>query len=202
MSTSFTMLEKLSIITILHKFSIRCFLSSPSGTPIKQKLIHLKLSKKLLNYSHSFWFRCFLFPYLPNLSVPLLHPQYWCWPVMCSSFQLLHSSFLTSSFLCFLLLLKFSLSSATLPISLLTILISSVLNYASSRLIVFILFSSSEVLFCSFIWDMSVSSFWLSPYVPFCVLGRTALSPGLDRMTSCSRCPMGVKWHNIPIHLT
>ena len=52
-------------------------------------------------------------------------------------------------------LLNFSLSSSMLLLSSLNILITSVLNSASDRLLVSILFSSfSGVLFYSFIWAM------------------------------------------------
>ena len=83
-------------------------------------------------------------------------------------------------------LLKFSLSF-------LSILISGVVNFASGRLLAFILFSSfSVVLSCSFIWYMFLCvSFWLPPCVYFYVLGKAALSLSLGRMVLCSRCPVG-----------
>ena len=68
----------------------------------------------------------------------------------------------------------------------------SVLNFVSSRLLVSILFSSfSGVFVLSFGTCFFVSSFCLSTYVCFYLLGRTAMSLGLGRVPLCSRCPVG-----------
>ena len=85
------------------------------------------------------------------------------------------------------------LSSSTLPLSLLSIFIASILSSASGRLLVSIFCSFfSGILFCCFIWEIFL---WLlilaaSLYL-FCVLDRAAMSVGLDRVAWCSRCPVG-----------
>ena len=59
-------------------------------------------------------------------------------------------------------------------LSYLSILINSVLNSASDRLLIFVLFNSfSGVLICFFV------SFWQPPCVYFYVLGRAAMTPCL-----------------------
>ena len=68
-----------------------------------------------------------------------------------------------------------------------SILITSLLNSEFGRLSPFYLVLSLE--FCSVL--SFVSSFCLSPCVCFCVLGRSAMSPGLDRLALCSRHPRG-----------
>ena len=80
------------------------------------------------------------------------------------------------------MLLKFTLSS-------LSILIISVLNAASSSLLVSILFSSfSGVLFFHLAHVCLLS---LATYVCFHALGRAAMSPRLCRVDQYSRCPAG-----------
>ena len=70
--------------------------------------------------------------------------------------------------------------------------IASVLNSASCRLLVSILFNSfPRVLFFSFIWAIFLCSFGLHPCVSFYVLGRIAMSPGFSKVAFCSRCPAG-----------
>ena len=91
-----------------------------------------------------------------------------------------------SFFTCTISLSKFSLSC-------LSILITSILNPVSGRLIVSTLFSSF-LEFCSilsFRICFFVSSFWLPLCTFFYLLGRSALSPSLGRMALCSRCPVG-----------
>nr|KAF6435824.1 hypothetical protein HJG63_012547 [Rousettus aegyptiacus] len=118
---------------------------------------------------------------------------------MCSSSQILYSSFLIVSFLyfpfqfyVFYLFLKFSLSSSTLPLSSLSTLITSILNSASGRLLISILFSS----FPELCFVLSFRSYFLSSHfgcLPVCfyVLGRAPKSPSLRRVGLCSRCPVG-----------
>ena len=103
---------------------------------------------------------------------------------MYTMFQLFHSSFLTDFlfsvfiFMFPIFLLKTSLRSSILLLSLLSILITSVLNPASGKLSPFCLVLSLEF-YCVLLFETSfVSSFWLPPYVCFCVLGRAAMSPG------------------------
>ena len=96
----------------------------------------------------------------------------------------------------FFMLLRFSLSS-------LSILITSVLNTACSRLLVSILVSSfSGVLFYFFIWAMvfgllilaaslCVEGFFVCCFVFFYVSGRDTMCPRLGRVDQCSRCSIG-----------
>ena len=70
---------------------------------------------------------------------------------------------------------------------------TSVLNSASARLHISILFSTfSGVLFYSFIWGTFFSLLILAACVCYYVLGRAATSSGLGRMTYiCGRCLVG-----------
>ena len=74
----------------------------------------------------------------------------------------------------FFMLMKYQLSSLSIYI------ITSVLNCASNRLLISILFSSFfVVLLGSFIWAIFLCSFWQPPCVCFYILGRAALTPVL-----------------------
>ena len=75
-------------------------------------------------------------------------------------------------------------------LSSLSILITRVLNYISSRLLVSILFSSfSGILFCAFIWDMFLCFLILA--ASLCLfLSRAAMSSGLCRVALCSKYPV------------
>ncbi|KAF6119831.1 hypothetical protein HJG60_010217 [Phyllostomus discolor] len=134
-------------------------------------LIHLKLSQRLLTLSSLLWIlfssccsnlvffvsSCskMLILYSPS-SIPLLIPCKLFFTSV-SVFFISDSSFFMV-FISVFMLLKFSLSSSTLPPSSLSILISSVLNSASGTLLVSIC-SFSGVLVCSFIWDICLSFF-------------------------------------------
>nr|KAF6485448.1 hypothetical protein HJG63_010646 [Rousettus aegyptiacus] len=127
---------------------------------------------------------------------------------MFSSFQLLHSLFLTGSLLCFL-----APFLCFLLVSFLTEFICSSPKFteylynqcfASGRSLVSILFSSflefSPVL--SFGTCFFVSSFWLPPCICFYVLGKIFKTPGLNRMVLCIiRCPVGPSGTVDPGHL-
>ncbi|KAF6130937.1 hypothetical protein HJG60_007876 [Phyllostomus discolor] len=74
--------------------------------------------------------------------------------------------------------------------SYLSILITIVLNFASDRLHIFILFSSfSGILFCSFTWAIFHCLLNLAASLCFCVcvLGRAALIPCLSSMAYCRK---------------
>ena len=90
-------------------------------------------------------------------------------------------------------MLKFSVSSSTLPLSSLSILITSVLNSASGRLLVSTLLSSFSE-FCSVLSFgpcFLVSSFWQPPCVCFYILGRATISPSLGGVALSSRYSAG-----------
>ena len=72
------------------------------------------------------------------------------------------------------------LSSSALPLSSLSILITSVLNSASGRLLVSILFSSfSRAFFFFHLGHVPLSSHFVCSLCFFYVLGRASMSPGL-----------------------
>ena len=56
MSISFTKLGKFSFIIFSNKVSTSCYSSSPSGTPMIQMLVCLKLSQRFLSLSFFFFF--------------------------------------------------------------------------------------------------------------------------------------------------
>ena len=87
-------------------------------------------------------------------------------------------------------LCKFSVSSSTLPLSLLSILITSVLYSVSGRLSPFYLVPF--LVFCSFIWEnFFVSLFWLSLCVCVCLLGRSCyVSWSWQHDLLCGSCSM------------
>ena len=98
------------------QLSIPCSLSSPSGNPVMRMFYTLCCPKGPLNYYFlEFFFTfcslllfftligCLLLPCLKNRWFsPLLHPTYYLFSLVSSSFQILSSSFLISSFLLFL----------------------------------------------------------------------------------------------------
>ena len=137
-SISFTKLGKFSFIIFSSGVPIPCSFSSPSGTPMMGMLDCLKLSQRLLSLSSFFLFYCGPYYWFDSW----LHPLYCCSSVNCSLFPLVYPLFLTGYFF---MLLRSSLSS-------LSIFITSILNSASHRWFISILFSSlSGVLICSFI---------------------------------------------------
>ena len=148
-------------------------LSSSSGTPEMQMLVHLKLSRTLLTLSsrldsffYLFWLGvfCFLIFQIANFIVtsstlPL---------IACKLFFISVSVSLISDWSFFML--RFPLNS-------LRILRTSVLNSASSRLHV----PFCLVLFLEFCFIVSFRTFffvllWQPPCFRFCVLGRVAPS--------------------------
>nr|KAF6416284.1 hypothetical protein HJG59_009535 [Molossus molossus] len=175
MSVSFTKLGKFSAIIVSNRFSISCSHSSPSGTPKMQMLARLKLSQRLLTLSSFFWilfyFCCSDWAFFASLyskfmvcflalSTLLLN--------LCKLFFIsVNASFISDcasiisdcasiiSDWSFFMLLRPSLSSLRFSPSSLSILISSIWNSASVRLLISISLSSFlGVLFCSFIWDL------------------------------------------------
>ena len=103
----FARLRKFSAIISSVRFLIPCSLSSPSGTPMMQILLHFYCLKDPLNCSHylnfiflfAALFGCFLLPCLPNFWFDLLlHPTPCVLLLVYSSFQILCPSLL---FLCF-----------------------------------------------------------------------------------------------------
>nr|KAF6469778.1 hypothetical protein HJG59_011139 [Molossus molossus] len=85
----------------------------------------------------------------------------------------------------FFMLLRSLLSSFS-------ILITSTLNSASVRFLIFVLFSSfPRVLIFHLVHVSFVSSFWLPPCVCFYVLSRVIMSPWFPTMSYCSRYPVG-----------
>nr|KAF6452913.1 hypothetical protein HJG59_008216 [Molossus molossus] len=160
-SVFFTKLGKFSAIIVSNRFSISCSLSSPSGTPKMRMLARLKLSQRLLTLSSFFWipfsFCCSdwaFFASLYSISMICFLDLHTLLLNLCKLFFIsVKASFVSNcasiiSDRSFFMLLRPSLSS-------LSILISSILNSASVRLLIIILLSSFlGVLFCSFIWDL------------------------------------------------
>ena len=161
-------------------------------------------ARAYLHFYDSFSFYCsdgcFLLPYLPNHWFdPLLHPFHYWFPIIYSSFQVMCLSFLTGSFFCFLSTfyvsyfggLNLSLSLSTLPLSSLSVLITSV--WTLCLIIVSILFRLfnrfGSVL--SFQTCSLVFSFWQPLCVCFYVVGRGAMHPRLGRVHLSSRCSVG-----------
>ena len=72
-------------------------------------------------------------------------------------------------------------------------IITTVLNSASDRLLISILFSSFSGP-CFF-----VSSFWQLPYVCLCVLGQALMTPCLGSVAQYSRSPIGSSGTASPI---
>ena len=104
------------------------------------------------------------------------------------------------SYLFVVVLTKLTYSS----LSLLSILITSVWNSTSSKLLVCILFSYF-LEFCSVLslgTCFFVSSFQHPPRVAFYLLGTAAMSPGLRRVTLCTRCPVRSSGTVFPIPQT
>ena len=161
MSIFFTKLGKFSFIIFSNRSPISCSFSFPSGTPMIWMLYHLTLPQTLLILSLiiGFFFLlvvlcgCFLLRYLANHWFDYwLHPLYCCFPVSCFVFQLCIFHFWLDLFM----LLRFSLNS-------LSILITSVLNSASDKLLISTLFSYfSAVFICSFIWAVFLCFFILA----------------------------------------
>ena len=160
MSISFTKLGKISFIIFSNKFSISCSSSSPSGNPMIQMLIHLKLSQRFLTLPLIFGFffllavqiECLFLPYVPKSlisflasSPPLLVP--------CNFFFISLSVTFISAWV-FFMLLKY-------PISSLSILITNVLNRVSDRLFI----SSCLILFWSFVLFFHFCHISLSPHL-------------------------------------
>ena len=132
---------------------IPCSPSSPSGAPMIQMLICLKLSERLLilsSFFFLFWLGIFCFFNIPNCWFdPWFHLLY-CW------FPIMYSSLLTGSFLYFLVLflfpiplLIFLLSSSTPSLRSLRIFITNVLNSIPGRLLVSTLYSGFKIFFIS-----------------------------------------------------
>nr|KAF6450522.1 hypothetical protein HJG59_008394 [Molossus molossus] len=161
MSVSFTKLGKFSVIIVSNRFSISCSHSSPSGTPKMRMLACLKLSQRLLTLSSFFWilfsFCCsdwgfFASSYsksmVCSLDLRTLVLK------LCKLFFISVSASFNSDW-SFFMLLRPSLRSLRFSLSSLSILISSILNSASVRLLISISLSSFlGVLFCSYIWDL------------------------------------------------
>ena len=135
-SISFTRLGNFSFIMFSDKFSISCSCSSPSGTPMIQILERLKLSQRFLSLSiffeflilHSVLAGCLFLPFVLD---------HWLSP-----------SFLPFTVGSLCVLLYFTLGSLHLFLSfcgqaqsVVSILITSVLNSASDRLAISLLLS-------------------------------------------------------------
>ena len=152
MSISFARLGKFSII-FSNRFTISCSFSFPLASLWCKYWNTWSCPRGSLAYPcflDSFFLLlvligCFCFLMFQNADLIFqLHLLYSCFPVNCTSF---HSVSFISDWIIFMLL-RSSLSS-------LSTLITSVLNSASDRLLISILFSSfSVVLICSFTWSM------------------------------------------------
>ena len=148
MSISFTKLGKFSFLTFSNRFPVSCPFFSPSGTLIMHILEYLKLSQRLLILSSYFGF---FFPFVVLIG--------------CFCFLVFQIIYLIIGFIhCKLFFISISVSfisdwiffyAAEASLNSLSILITSVLNSASDRLLISIsLTSFSGVLICSFIWAM------------------------------------------------
>ena len=79
----------------------------------------------------------------------------------------------------------------------LSVLVPSVLNSASDRLLTSMFSSFSGVLSCALLGTyFFVSSFWFPLCVCFCVLVRLAISPSLGKAL------LWAQWHSLPGHLS
>ena len=171
MSISSTKLGKFSVNIFSNRFSISCSLSLLLPTPPWCECWNAwSCPRGSSHYPHFFfWFLLllviligyFLLPYISNCWVDSrLHPLYHWFLLKCSFFSI-SVSFISDWIL--FMLLKLSLSS-------LSILTTSVLNFASILLVYILLSSFSGVLFCYFIWSMYfVSSFGSLP-VFLCII--------------------------------
>ena len=146
-SISFARLGKFSFIISSNKFSISCSSSSPTGTLINQMLECLKLSQRFLSLSSFFWILASSFSSGWMLISSLCSkPLIW---VLVSFPSLLTPCIFYFISLC----VAFTSSFFDRAQSILSVLITSVLNSASDRLpISSSLRSFSRVLVCSFIW--------------------------------------------------
>ena len=96
-SISFTKLGKFSVIIFSNRFPISCSFSYPSGSPMMQMLVYLRLSQRLLT-SHFFFYSFFLLtvligwfllPYTPTRWFDSRYHPLYCWfPVNFSLFHL------------------------------------------------------------------------------------------------------------------
>ena len=164
----FTKLWTFSFITFSNKFSITWSFSSPSGITMIRMLVCLKLSQRLLNLSSFFGFffllvvliGCFLLPYVWNHWFDSVSSTLLLFP--CKLFFISISESFVSDWV-------FFYAAEVLTLS---ILITSVFNSVSDRLLMSILFSSfSGVLICSFIWAMFLHLFILAASLClFCLL--------------------------------
>ena len=183
MSISFTRLGKFSFIICSNKFSISCSSSSPSGTPMIQMLVHLKLSHRFLNLSLVFWILVFSFC------------SDWLFISSCCSKSLIwipasFPSLLVPCRFFFISLCNFHFFLYFLPYSMssLSILITSVLNSASDRLAVSILLNSfAGLLFCSLIWAIFLHLFILAASLCLCLCIRYSCFDSLSWCTLCKR---------------
>lgn len=134
------------------------------------------------------WFPLTCFPDCWSV---LLQPLICCWfPLLCFLFQLLNSSVLIGSFFNIFCLCKFSLSPSLPPLTVVTILMTIILNTSSGKFL-----SCHLVLFLTFLSFALVckNSFLFSFCLCVCLyaLGRSAPAPVLERVGLCRRCPVG-----------
>ena len=129
MFISFTKLGKFSFIIISNRFPIPCYFFSPSGTPMMWMLDLFKLSQRLL-ILYSFFLASFFF---------LFWLLFWFLPLFILLLFSCKLFFISISILDFWLDLFYAVE---VSLSSLSILINSVLNAASNRLLISILFSS------------------------------------------------------------
>ena len=134
------------------------------------------------------WFPLTCFPDCWSV---LLQPLICCWfPLLCFLFQLLSSSVLIGSFFNIFCLCKFSLSPSLPPLTVVTILMTIILNTLSGKFL-----SCHLVLFLTFLSFALVckNSFLFSFCLCVCLyaLGRSAPAPVLERVGLCRRCPVG-----------
>ena len=199
MSVSFTKLGNF-FFSLFFQVDLQflALFSSPSGTPMIQMLECLKLSQRLLILSS---FLKVLFSSCSDwLFFASLCSKSLIWFSASSPLLLFPCKFffisIRVSFVygwIIFMLLRSSLSS-------LSILVTSVLNSASDRLLISILFSSfGGALIYSFIWAMFLCSFWQPSCVCVFVLWGAAITPYLGSMAWCSRCPIGPSGTASPI---
>ncbi|KAF6384984.1 hypothetical protein mRhiFer1_008837 [Rhinolophus ferrumequinum] len=158
MLVSFIRLGKVSDIITSNMFSIPCFLSSPSSIPMMHMVLHLMLSQRSLKPSSLFFilfsFCCSVWVIAANLSSKSLirsSASSNLLVIPSSEFFISVIVFFISNWLFIMISLSFFMSS----LSSLNILIISVLNSVSDRLVTSVSFGSiSGGFFCSFIWDM------------------------------------------------
>ena len=193
------------ILLFLQISSLSFFLSLFSFWDTNNANAYLVLSPRFLKPSsflktHFFFSFCCL--------VWLITTTLSSWLLICSSISssllLIFFSFYSivyfivfSSSVCFFFIFSNSIGILTVFIHSSTKFLEQLyhhfLEFMLDRLLVSILFSSfSEVMSCSFVWDLFLYLLTLpSSLVYICVSGRSAVSPDLREAVLCGRCPTG-----------